>query len=197
MYNQAAPLLRTPGHRIIERAALKGTVGGDVGMQRLFEPAMLLSLVSSPHTLYEMASVAKDIPFIGNFNQWLPASATIAAAYRALVSRNDSRARDVELWLSLPENGGMPGPPVIHQAMTNRLSGLLVNQIRSDTYRPPLTLPQFSYVIAKLRELSVMWAFGGSTSWPRTRIDTATEAIKYQVSDFIAAEQHPSDGGIR
>lgn len=142
MYNQAAPLLRTPGHRIIERAALKGTVGGDVGMQRLFEPAMLLSLVSSPHTLYEMASVAKDIPFIGNFNQWLPASATIAAAYRALVSRNDSRARDVELWLSLPENGGMPGPPVIHQAMTNRLSGLLVNQIRSDTYRPPLTLPQ-------------------------------------------------------
>lgn len=97
---------------------------------------MLLSLAPQDD-LYKLTLVAKDIPFIGNCNQWLPASATIAATYRALTIHSDTRAGEVELWLSLPENDGVPAPPVIHQAMTNRLNGLLVEQIRSDTYTPP------------------------------------------------------------
>lgn len=121
----------------------KGTVGGDVGMQLLFEPAMLLSLVTDGDVLYELAAVAKDIPFIGNHNEWLPVGATIAAAHRALNVGGDRRAEDVELWLSLPENGGVPGPPTIHDAMRNRLNGALVEQIRSDAYVASLKLPQF------------------------------------------------------
>ena len=88
------------------------------------------------------------------------------------------------MWLSLPENGRLPGPPVIDQAMANRVAGLLVEQMMSGVYLPALKLPQFSYVIAKLRELSVMWAFGGSTPWPRERIDEAIDAMKVQVADF-------------
>ncbi|WP_078311280.1 MULTISPECIES: hypothetical protein [unclassified Mycobacterium] len=186
LYEQSSWLLSKRGHQIVDRAIKKGTVGGDVGMQLLFEPAMLLSLVATQDVLYGLAVVAKDIPFIGNYGLWSPCEATIAAVHRLLTIGGDPRAADVELWLSLPENGGHPGPPVIHQAMTNRLNGLLVEQIRSDTYTPPLKLPQFSYVIAKLRELSVMWAFGGSDSWPRTRIDGEIAQVLHQVSDFLA-----------
>lgn len=71
--------------------------------------------------------------------------------------------------------------------MANRLGGRLIEQIRPDAYLPPLKLPQFSYVIGKLRELSVMWAFGGSETWPRERIDEANEAVKVQVADSLAA----------
>lgn len=187
VYDTSAPLLSKRGQQIVDRAMKKGTVGGDVGMQLLFEPAMLLSLVADGDVMYELAAVARDIPFIGNHNQWLPAGATIAAAYRTLTVSGDPRADDVELWLSLPENEGVPGPPVVHDAMTNRLNGLLVEQIRSESYAPPLKLPQFSYVMGKLRELSIMWAFGGSQTWPRERIDREIAAVKDQVADFVAA----------
>lgn len=186
LYEQSSSLLSTRGHGIVDRAIKKGTVGGDVGMQLLFEPAMLLSLVAPQDVLYGLAVVAKDIPFIGNYGLWSPCEATIAATHRLLTINGDPRAADVELWLSLPENDGHPGPPVIHTAMTNRLSGLLVEQIRSDVYLPPLKLPQLSYAIAKLRELSVMWAFGGSEAWPRPRIDDEISTIRVQVSDFLA-----------
>lgn len=185
LYEQSSSLLSKRGHQIVDRAIKKGTVGGDVGMQLLFEPAMLLSLVATQDVLYALAVVAKDIPFIGNYGLWSPCEATIASAHRRLTIGGDPRAADVELWLSLPENDVHPGPPVIHQAMTNRLNGLLVEQIRSDVYAPPLKLPQFSYVIAKLCELSVMWAFGGSEAWPRPRIDGQITGIRQQVADFL------------
>lgn len=185
LYEQSSSLLSKRGHGIVDRAIKKGTVGGDVGMQLLFEPAMLLSLVATQDVLYGMAVVAKDIPFIGNYGLWSPREATIAASYRLLTISGDPRAADVELWLSLPENDGHPAPPVIHQAMTNRLNGLIVEQIKSDAYSSPLKLPEFSYVIAKLRELSVMWAFGGSERWPRPEIDEEISRIRQQVADFL------------
>jgi hypothetical protein len=179
-YDQSAAHLSKRGQQIVDRAMEKGTVGGDLGMQLLFEPAMLISVVVRGDPIYEAATAAKDIPFIGNYNQWLPSSATIAAAYRALTLGRDPRATEVEQWLSLPGHGGPA------EAMTNRLGGRLVEQIRSDAYARPLKLPQFSYVIARLRELSVMWAFGGSQKWPRERIDEEIAAVKDQVADFLA-----------
>lgn len=185
VYARCVPLLSKRGQQIADRALKKGTVGGDVSMQTLLEPATLLSLVADGDAMYELATVVVDIPFIGDYGLWAPCEAVIAAAYRVLTIEGDSRATEVELWLSLPENGGLSGPPVVHQAMTNRLSGLLVEQIQPDAYVPPLKLPQLSYVIGKLRELSVMWAFGGSEQWPRDRIDEAIEAVKEQVADFV------------
>lgn len=185
VYDRCAPLLSKRGEQIVDRALKKGTVGGDVGMQTLLEPAMLLSLVADGDTLYELADVARGIPFIGDYGLWAPSEAVIAAAYRVLTREGYPRAGGVEMWLSLPENGGEPGPPVVHHAMTNRLNGLLVEQIQSDAYATPLKLPQFSYAIAKLRELSVMWAFGGSAAWPRERIDEAIDAVKDQVADLL------------
>jgi hypothetical protein len=185
VYNQSARWFSKRGEQIVDRAMKKGTVGGDVGIQLLFEPAMLLSLVADDDTLYELAGLARSIPFRGDYGLWAPCEAVIAAAYRVLTINGDPRADELQSWLSLPENGGMPGPPVVHQAMSNRLGGLLVEQIRSDAYSAPLKLPQLSYVIGKLRELSVMWAFGGSAAWPRTRIDGGIEAVRVQVADFI------------
>lgn len=186
VYDRCAPLLSKRGQQIVDRALKKGTVGGDVGMQTLLEPAMLVSLVVDGDAMYELAEVAKDIPFIGDYGLWAPCESVIAAAYRVLSVSGDPRADEVQSWLSLPENGGVAGTPVVHQAMANRLGGLLVEQIRSNAYVSPLKLPQFTYVIAKLRELSVMWAFGGSEAWPRERIDGAIEAVKVQVTDSLA-----------
>ena len=73
--------------------------------------------------------------------------------------------------------------------MRKHLNDLLVEQIRSDAYAPPLKLQQFSYVIATLRELSVMWASGGSDTWPRVRIDEAIAAVKNQVADFLGGSE--------
>lgn len=186
LYDQAAPVLTKRGRQIVGRAVKKGTVGGVVGMQLLFEPAMLLSLLADPDMLYELAEVARSIPFTGDYGLWAPCESVIAAAYRVLAVGGDSRADELKSWLSLPENGGVPGPVVVHEAIRNRLGGLIVEQIRSDTYTAPLKLPQLSYVIAKLRELSVMWAFGGSTVWPRTRINEGFETVRKQVSDLLA-----------
>lgn len=185
VYDRCAPLLSKRGQQIVDRALKKGTVGGDVGMQTLLEPAMLLSLVADGDVMVELAAVVKSIPFIGDYGLWAPCEAAIAAAYRLLAIGGDPRADKVQSWLSLPENGGEPGRPVVHQAMTNRLNGLLAEQIRSDAYTLPLKLPQFSYVIAKLRELSVMWAFGCSAAWPRERIDEAIATVQEQVADFV------------
>jgi len=178
-YEASASLFSKRGKQIVDRAMKKGTVGGDLGMQLLFEPAMLLSVIASADVMYELSMVAKDIPFIGNYNQWLPASATIAAAYRALSVCGDPRTPEVEACLALPGHGGFG------EAMTNRLEGHLVAQIRSDAYAPPLTLPQLSYAIGRLRELSVMWAFGGSDAWPRQRITAEITAVRKQVADYL------------
>ncbi len=87
-----------------------------------------------------------------------------------------------------PQNEGLPGPPVINKPMINRLNGDLLEHYleRSVDYRAPLSLPQFSDVISTLSELAVMWAFGGSDTWPRRRIDEELDAARELLGDFIA-----------
>jgi hypothetical protein len=46
VYNEVASLFSKRGRQIVVRALKKGSVGGDVGMRLLFEPAML-SLVAA------------------------------------------------------------------------------------------------------------------------------------------------------
>jgi hypothetical protein len=186
IYGGAEELFSPRGRKIVDRAIAKGTVGGDSGMELLFEPAMLLSLNASPATMWELADVARDVPFVGKYTLWSPVRATLAASYRVLAQRGDARASDVELWLSLPENGSVAGPPVIHEAMQNRLRGDLLNHFNQVSYEPPLKLPQLAFVIGKLRELSVLWAFGGSEVWPRRRIDDEINGVHQQLADYLA-----------
>lgn len=185
-YGDSEHLFSSRGLKIVDRAMNKGTIGGDTGMQLLFEPAMLLSLAAPPDTAYELADIAKDVPFVGKYTLWSPVRSTIAAVYRMLSQHSDARAADVELWLSLPENDGLARPPVIHEAMQNRLRGDLLEHFNRVLYPPPLKLPQFSFVIGKLRELSVMWAFGGSAVWSRPRIDEEINDVHQQLADFLA-----------
>ena len=186
LYEESAQLFSARGLKIVDRAIKKGTVGSEQGMRLLFEPALLLALDESSNTLYDVAATARSIPFVGNYSFWSPASEVIALAYRTLSHSDDTRASEVELWLSVPENGGHDGPRVIHEAMKGRLAGNLLNHFNRVSYEPPLKLPQFSFVIAKLGELGVMWAFGGSETWPRTRIDAEIAGVRHQVADFLA-----------
>ncbi|MGJ6122329.1 hypothetical protein QN239_07110 [Mycolicibacterium sp. Y3] len=185
VYDGAGQLFSTRGVKIVDRAISKGTIRGHIGMQLLFEPAMLLSLTATPATVWELADIAKDVPFVGNYTAWSPVQSMLAAAYRVHSLRGDVRAGDVELWLSLPENGGIAGPPIIHEAMQNRLRGDLLDHFNQVSYQPPLKLPQFSFVIGKLRELGVMWAFGGSEVWNRSRIDQEIAGVHQQLADFL------------
>lgn len=188
LYREAGGFFTARGHKIVQRAIEKGTVGGETGMHRLFEPAILLSLSNEKDVLYGTAVVARNIPFIGDYGLWNKSGSTIAGAFRVLRQHGDARADEVEQWLSIPQNGGLPGPPVINKPMTNRLNGGLLDHYleRSVAYRLPLTLPQFAGVISTVSELVVMWAFGGSDTWPRTRIDEELEAARQLLGDFIA-----------
>lgn len=186
IYEDSTSVFSARGLKIVDRALKKGTVGGEQGMRLLFEPAMLFAFGGSSTAYYEVAAVARSIPFVGNYSFWSPAAEVIALAYRALTKAGDPRADEVEQWLSVPENGGNDGPPVLHDAMRGRLQGNLLNHFNRVSYEPPLKLPQFSFVIAKLGELGTMWAFGGSETWPRTRIDDEITGVHSQVEDFLA-----------
>ncbi|MBN3511989.1 hypothetical protein JYB55_24470 [Mycolicibacterium septicum] len=187
LYREAGGFFTPRSQKLIDQEVKKGTVGGDAGMARLFTPAILLSLSDDSEILYETAAVAKDIPFIGDYTRWEWAGAAIAGAFRVLTQHGDVRANEVEQWLSLPQNGGLSGPPVIDSAVTNRLDGRVLRHYlnRGADYRVPLTQPQFAGVIARVSELVVMWAFGGSDTWPRTRIDEELDAARQLLGDFI------------
>lgn len=181
----SASLLTAKGQKIADRAIKKGTVGGHLGMQLLFEPAMLFSLVpGQASTMYKIANVARTVPFAGDYTSWAPVRAAVAAAFRRLAKEDAAELKTVESWLSLPENGNQPGPLVITDAMRNRLGGNRLREFRSD-FEPPLKLPQLSYVIGRLRELVVMWAFGESETWPRTRIDDDINLVGDRLSEFV------------
>ncbi|MEX3648843.1 hypothetical protein [Mycolicibacterium porcinum] len=193
LYQEAGGFFTTRGQKIVGQAIEKGTVGGDTGMYRLFAPAILLGLGDYPDISHETAVVARNIPFIGDYGRWDWAASVIASGFRVLTTHGDVRADEVEQWLSIPDHGGQPGPPVIDKQMIRRLSGhALKYHIRdSIDYRSPLTQPQTSTMIAKVAELVVMWAFGGSDTWPRTRIDEELDAARQLLGDFIT----PASGG--
>lgn len=187
LYGEADGFFTARSQKIVQQAIEKGAVGGETGMFRLFAPAILLSLSDRAEISYETAAVAKDIPFIGDYTRWEWAGSAIAGAFRVLMQHGDARANEVEQWLSIPQNGGLSGPPVIDSAVTNRLNGRVLRHYlnRGVDYRVPLTQPQFAGVIARVSELVVMWAFGGSDTWPRTRIDEELDAARQLLGDFI------------
>lgn len=188
LYREADGFFTPRGQKLVEQAMKKGTVGGDTGMYRLFAPAILLGLGDYTDISYESAVVAKNIPFIGDYSRWDWAASVIASAFRVLTKHGDARADEVEQWLSIPQNGCQPGPPVIDKQMIRRLSGNALKYYIRDSidYRAPLTQPQASTMICKVSELGVMWAFGGSDTWPRTRIDEELEAARQLLADHIA-----------
>ncbi|MGA5540611.1 hypothetical protein ACPCIR_02050 [Mycobacterium sp. NPDC051198] len=187
LYQDASEFFGPRSKKLLDQVAQKGTVGGDVGMYRLFAPAVLLGLGGYPDISYETAVVAKNIPFIGDYGRWNWAGSTIAGAFRVLTQHGDARANELEQWLSIPQNDGLPGPPVINNPMVNRLNGRLLDHYlkRGVDYRVPLRQPQASNVVITVSELAVMWAFGGSDEWPRTRIDEELEAARQLLDGFI------------
>lgn len=62
VYAQSAALFTKRGQKFVERSMTKGTVGGDVGMQLLFEPALLLSLVADGDPMYETGDRSQGYP---------------------------------------------------------------------------------------------------------------------------------------
>lgn len=154
----------------MRRAVDTGTLAGETRCCILFEPVMLIGPGATADQLAELAEICRGIPFTGNYGIWDPVRAALSMSYRGLTIERDARAAEVERHLSFAENGEVPGPPITTGAMANRLNGLLISTFRREFTRP-MSLPVFSYLIAKQRELMIMWAFGGSEVWPRERID--------------------------
>lgn len=171
-YRRHGTLLSKKGQKVVDRALSKGTFAGPTGSRRLLEPAILLESRVSIDDLYELATICRTVPFTGDYGAWEPIRATYATVYRALSKVDDPRASSIEELLSFPENGERTGPPVSGGAMTNRLNGILIDTF-DYTFTSPLTIQELSYLIEKLRELMVLWAFGGSSTWPRERICAA------------------------
>lgn len=122
------------------------------------------ALVGSSEVIWEIAEVARDIPFIGNYNQRLPASATIATAHRVLTLSGDPRP------LTRHPPWRCRGTVQSARRWATGFQGRLVEK-SGQMVRAAAEASTVSYAVERLRELSVMWAFGGAESWPRDRID--------------------------
>lgn len=106
-----------------------------------------------------------------------------ATTFRALREAKDNRADEIAALLSFPENGERPGPAVRPGAMANRLAGILIDTF-DYSFKPPLKSAEVTYLIARQRELMVMWAFGGSNEWPLPLIDAAIDDGRGHLQEF-------------
>ncbi|MFH5227308.1 hypothetical protein [Antrihabitans spumae] len=183
-YQQRAGDLTPKGVKIVQRAVAKGSLAGDAACRILFEPAMLIGPRATVDELYELAVICREIPFTGDYGIWDPVRAALAVAYRGLTMTRDTRAIEVEQYLSFAENGERPGPPVTSGAMANRLNGSLMATFRRE-FVSPMTLPVFSYLIEKQRELMIIWSFGGSHVWPRERVDSELAVCADLLQDYF------------
>jgi len=109
VYDESAAAFSERGQQVMDRALKKGTVDGDIGMQALFEPAMLLSLVAERDVMFALASEAKSIPFIGDYGRWAPCESVIAAAYRVLAMNGDPRLPKSSYGYRCPRTVANPG----------------------------------------------------------------------------------------
>ncbi|WP_188588271.1 hypothetical protein [Gordonia jinhuaensis] len=186
IYDTARPRFSARGLKIVDRSTATGSFGGDTACATLCEPAMVGALAGDTDMLYRVSQVMREVPFTGDFWTWEPIRGVHAATVRLLESAADPRVDEVSGYLSFADNGGEVGPPQFNQAMKNRLEGGLLTHFQTAGYARPLKLPQFSYFMRRASELEVMWAFGGSDAWPRTRLDQELRASRELVGDFYA-----------
>lgn len=182
-YRSHQGVLSKRGLKALDRALSKATFAGPTGTKRLLEPAMILEHKVAPENLCQLAELCRQVPFSGDYGAWEPIRALNATTFRALREAKDDRADEIAALLSFPENGERPGPPVRAGAMANRLAGILIDTF-DYSFNAPLKAAEATYLIARQRELMVMWAFGGSNEWPLPRIDAAINDGRKDLQEF-------------
>jgi hypothetical protein len=134
---------------------------------------VLLDAAGQTEHAAHAAATLRQVPFTGNHTLYEPIRETFALAFRRATLSGSPDAAGWERLLSYGENGGAPGPLVIQDPMKLRLNGQL---LRFDWKTGPVTggapAAHAANICIELGELATMWAFGGSTEWNRTRIDT-------------------------
>ncbi|MCE5290877.1 MAG: hypothetical protein LLG14_16790 [Nocardiaceae bacterium] len=197
VYDAAAECSFSPrGRKLVDRSMAKGKLSGHVACELLFEPAMLIGIGGTPDDMARLSAICLEIPFAGDYWVWEPIHTVHAATFRALVRADDSRAADIEPWLSVGEFGE-PGRPLHEAPLTDRLNGRRLEQINLAQYKRPLSLGDVSYAIERIRELCVMWAYGGSAFYPRARLDDEIDVVKELVGDYFQPHHHSTSDQAR
>lgn len=183
-YEPRSADLAPAGRKITADALSRGGLRGGVQVRHLFEPAVLLAPTEPLERMFQLGDICRQVPFTGNYGIWEPIRATFATITRRCLMAGDSRSAMYEQLVCWPENGERPGPIVLTPPAVNRTNGLIVERLRSD-FSPPLRRQEFSHIIERIRELTVMWVLGGSERWPRRRIDVELDQMALLVRAYL------------
>ena len=166
-------VLSAKGRAFAEKALAKAALGGHAGTRQLFEPVLLIMTAAEPVDLDQLLDVCDRIPFSGDYRAWDYVRGAYAAADRILLKHGETQqARRPWLMLSYPENGEQPLDPfaTLPVPVTNRVNGrLLSNALQYP--RPATSIAALQHVLWAVREMTIMWALGGSETWPQHTLD--------------------------
>ncbi|KAH8172312.1 hypothetical protein LIA77_06567 [Sarocladium implicatum] len=156
VYKRARSEFTPQGWKIVERALKKPTLRSGEGVNRLYEPALILGLTTRIDLLWEIYEIGKKIPFWGFYAIVECVAPFNNILYTKLALANDPRGDAVEQQGSrfdyLEDHGGV-----------------------YDNFTSPMPAYQWNSFSYNLNELYLMWANGGSDKWPRERIEDALD----------------------
>jgi hypothetical protein len=171
IFMTAQPKLGPEGQKLISKVLQKVSLANSRSTQDIANIIVLLDSAGNTHSAIRAAGCLRRIPFTGNQTIFEPMRQVFALAFRRLTLEGSPDAATYKQLLSYAENGGEPGPPVIREAMERRLDGVLLRHYCHEDLTSRPRAKHIANVCADIRELAVMWAFGGSATWPRSRID--------------------------
>ncbi|MGH3787827.1 MAG: DUF6707 family protein [Pseudonocardiaceae bacterium] len=156
--------------RITARGVKKLSLSSQRSINQFANSVFTLGLYRREATVIAVAKVLEAVPFTGNFTLYEPVRQVYALAYRLNNWKKNSYEVELGNYLTVPERGG-PGPVLMTAELRERCGGLLLRRplLKGDRSDSP-TLEVERYLL-ELRELAVMWALGGSKTWPREEIE--------------------------
>lgn len=181
-----AGVLSERGQKFAGRALEKATLRGSTGARQLVEPVLLIASAAGPMDISNLLPVCNAIPFTGNYGIWDAVRTMYASIYRTMVQHDGPHdvAREAWLMLSYPENGEQKRAPLSTAPERNRANGSGVGY--SANYpRPATTVPALQHLLGAVREWTIMWAYGISEEWPRTRLDNEIASAMQSASTFL------------
>jgi hypothetical protein len=179
-----------PGQRFAERAVSKANLAGSTGTRLLLEPVLLVAVAAEPDDIDDLFPLLAQIPFTGDYGQWDYLGAVYAAAHRIYSRRGDERRADYP-WqmVCFPENGEQLASPWASglASIARRADGACLG-LSAHYPRPAATTGALQHLLGGVREWSVMWALGGSTGWPRARIDAELASAVDAAHRYLAGQ---------
>lgn len=180
VYKRARSEFTPQGWKVVERALKKPTLRSEEGVNRLYEPAIILGLTTRIDLLWEIYEIGKKIPFWGFYAIVECVARFNNILYTKLALANDPRKDAVEqrLWVPLYDPWSYCNPE--YEDIGRHLEGSRFDYLEDhggiyDNYTSPMPAYQWNSFSYNLNELYLMWANGGSDKWPKERIEDALD----------------------